>query len=391
MQHWQEHRDTRGRRLNNTLDSSDACDLMNHMACECPSCNYINPDGVKFSTCPHCGIIISKYYNRKSQQALNNLKLGNSTNENSFVLFKEIKRSYINITFVVIIVLGIAMKYVISNNASINEANSSKSNLPSRDSQKLFEAVQQGNVNKVKMMLNLGNNPNFIVTDQTPFEIALLSEDTEMAQLLLDKGANITFNQKVGTPTIAQRCVLANLMRSVAFILNSKIHIDDVTITGPSPLLQSIFSGNVKMLDLLKAHNISISMRDKYGSILLLEAAQKKNPRLVYFLVTHGADVNARGQFGYTPLMFGIKNDDIVNILINAGADVNAKSDNKTTPLHCAVSSLNLNSVKLLIEKGADVSAKDDRGATPLKLTTFYHNSTFPEIAILLKHAGATE
>jgi len=28
---------------------------------ECPACRYVSPPGIPFSTCPHCGLIVSKY------------------------------------------------------------------------------------------------------------------------------------------------------------------------------------------------------------------------------------------------------------------------------------------------------------------------------------------
>ena len=70
------------------------------------------------------------------------------------------------------------------------------------------------------------------------------------------------------------------------------------------------------------------------------------------------------------------------------GADVNAKGEKGETPLHGAAFTGRMEVVELLIENGADVNAKDEDGATPLLYATL---SGHKETADLLrKHGGKT-
>ena len=55
---------------------------------------------------------------------------------------------------------------------------------------------------------------------------------------------------------------------------------------------------------------------------------------------------------------------------LDKGADVNAKGDGGWTPLHDATYFGHKEIVKLLIENGADVNAKTDAGGTPLDWAT---------------------
>jgi len=92
--------------------------------------------------------------------------------------------------------------------------------------------------------------------------------------------------------------------------------------------------------------------------------------------------------FGLTPLhtAAGRGHKEIVELLITAGADVNAKGDYGWTPLHKAAAAFEDHKevVELLIAKGADVNAKDMHGETPLDMT-------YGETADLLrKHGGKT-
>lgn len=53
--------------------------------------------------------------------------------------------------------------------------------------------------------------------------------------------------------------------------------------------------------------------------------------------------------------------------LIKNGADVNAKNEYGETPLHLAASNEYDNMVEFLIKNGADINAKTERGNTPLQ------------------------
>src|SRR5947208_149866 len=92
-----------------------------------------------------------------------------------------------------------------------------------------------------------------------------------------------------------------------------------------------------------------ICVRGALGGTLLHDAARAWNARFAALLLDLGADVNACGQFGHTPLYHAANRyveprlrlpDDgieLVALLIRHGADLNAISGPKqTTPLHMA-------------------------------------------------------
>lgn len=56
------------------------------------------------------------------------------------------------------------------------------------------------------------------------------------------------------------------------------------------------------------------------------------------------------------------------DILLRYGADVNARGDQGYTPLHYAARMGNTVVAELLLKQGADAKLKDDRGRTPLEL-----------------------
>ena len=77
-----------------------------------------------------------------------------------------------------------------------------------------------------------------------------------------------------------------------------------------------------------------------------------------------------------------------VNYLIENGADVNAKTETGWTPLMAASSGRQIEIVKVLIENGADVNAKNEFGEVALMETTASRRIEI-EIAMLLIKNGA--
>lgn len=67
----------------------------------------------------------------------------------------------------------------------------------------------------------------------------------------------------------------------------------------------------------------------------------------VVFLITVGADLNSKGDMGYTPLHYAVEqeHEDIVALLINKGADKNIKNSDGELPIDMAKM---LNKIKML-------------------------------------------
>ena len=104
--------------------------------------------------------------------------------------------------------------------------------------------------------------------------------------------------------------------------------------------------------------------------------------QIMEILIANGADVKAKGCFGYTPLHIAVvgssdntkRKNYVVKLLIENGADINARDNTGQTALHRAVYNHNNDesTVRYLVENGADVNAKDRGGNTPLHNVKVY-------------------
>lgn len=114
---------------------------------------------------------------------------------------------------------------------------------------------------------------------------------------------------------------------------------------------------------------------------------------LVRWLVEQGADINARDNYGATPLhkhaMSWCGNTEL---LLDLGANIEAVDYQNETPLFAAAGSFKPKAVHTLVTKGANISAKNKMRQTPLeKALALCRNAdivNMAEVADIMLNAG---
>ena len=129
---------------------------------------------------------------------------------------------------------------------------------------------------------------------------------------------------------------------------------------------------------------------ERPGAATLFEAAGAGDLAGVQRHLQQGADVNARDDKLWTPLMFAAAGShlDVVRHLVDKGADVNAKGKWGYTPLMWAALNGHLDVAACLLEHGADATVRDDRGATARMFATAGGHTNVVE---LLRRHGVAE
>lgn len=242
----------------------------------------------------------------------------------------------------------------------------------------LQEAIRRNDADEIQALLDAGWSPDGL-TDvrETPLELAIRLGRIELAEELLQRGANPNLGSRA-TQTIPLQLAIRNrntaLVRALVLagaqvdtrvprtLRTSLAHIDD------SPLHEAASIGDIEIAGILIAASARLNDGNRAGLTPLHHAIAANHVELAAFLLDSGAELNARGRVGTTPLHLAAVEGsvDAVRLLLLRGAEVNTSTRNGSTPLHGAIYRGQVEIVELLLSRGADRSRVGLSGETPL-------------------------
>ena len=207
----------------------------------------------------------------------------------------------------------------------------------------LSNAVKKGDIAAVEQATAAGAEVNKARTDdgRTPLHIAVHYSELAVAQLLIERGAEV--NQAM--------------------------------TDGRTPLFVAAQNGKLDIAQLLLDRGAEVNQAMNDGATPLYIAAQEDQLDVAQLLIKRGAEVNnARTDDGTTPLwvaaLYGQL--DIAQLLIENGADVNKAHMDGRTPLYVASQNGHGDIVKALIENGADANKVGDNAKLHLSTRMSY-------------------
>jgi ankyrin repeat protein len=252
-----------------------------------------------------------------------------------------------------------------------------KARRPHEESQAegLYGAVLRGDLDAVRRLVEEGVDVNQDIGDGvTPLHAAASSESEhalEIVKILLAHGADVNAKVKSDDPA------------------DGRMHIDE----GFTPLHHAVgvqmfdedleIRSNKAVVELLLNHGAKVNEKDAYGYTPLFATVFPGSPDVMELLIEHGADVNVKnGEDGGTVLHEAVYYGplDIIAMLIAHGANVSARDFYGETPLHRAALGRYQDVVDYLVKHGADLHARSKRDETP---QDFLDESNDPEPILL--------
>lgn len=178
---------------------------------------------------------------------------------------------------------------------------------PEPNDKSLHQAVKQGDLYQVQMLLEQGVNLDQAGKDfLTPLCLAVQIENIKIVRLLIEAGAQI--NSGYYLPLVLATQI--GQFEIVRFLIESGADINRQQGDPPSitTLHMAASYNRLKIVHCLLANGAEIEARDFEGWTPLMSAVAKGSIEVVKLLIEVGADINAVGRDQYSVLDIAMQN-----------------------------------------------------------------------------------
>jgi len=242
-------------------------------------------------------------------------------------------------------------------------------NIKYKEERLLCEASYHGYINIVKLLIKYEADINIQNTyGDTPLLMAINNKQFEIANMLIDFGADVKLMPKSNDTTIGWACYHGNLQLVKKLISKyEKNELKEITNTidynGWSILHDACSSYNEEIIKIILKTGADPNIKIKNADNAF-EFCMNKCIRSLGYLIKYANIEDLTNNFESIHNCERVSDDDIKIMLDRI--DVNHKNKYGKTPLMIACDNKMYDTVKILIKKGADVNAKDNDGKTAL-------------------------
>ena len=195
-------------------------------------------------------------------------------------------------------------------------------------SERLFGAVRKGSAAEVEKLLD--GDPTLIGARSSGVSallFAVYARHPEIARIFLDRGAD---------PDVFESSATGEIGRLEKWLAEDPSCANAVAADGFTPLGLASFFRQRDAVRLLLARGALVNTASQNAQRVapLHSAVAGGDEGIVADLLAHGADVEARQEFGFTPLHNAAVegNETIIRLLLDRDADRSARSDSGKTP-----------------------------------------------------------
>ncbi|EAY05851.1 hypothetical protein TVAG_284340 [Trichomonas vaginalis G3] len=279
-------------------------------------------------------------------------------------------------------------EYLHSKGANINHVYSSTDNYTA-----LYVAAHERQNEIAKYLITQGIDIEKINNRYgSVFNVAVISNNTELVELLNSRWALIESKRKITDLTNLHIAVLNENKRVVEILISRGAKINDNrNMYHITPLSLASLLNYKEIAQLLISHNASISFTDIDGNNAINFALMYNSEKIKEKIITDSGEIfKLYGQNSES-------NKDMIEFLISKGANVNEKNSHGNTPLHIAALLYNKENAEVLISHGAEINCLNKKRQTPLDIAimrykreneAFMKNNEFQMNSILENNRG---
>ena len=189
----------------------------------------------------------------------------------------------------------------------------------------LHDAVKQGDLSVVRLLLDNGADVNAIEPDgATALHWAAYRDNLPMAVALVEAGADATTANRYGVMPLALAAANGNA-EILELLLGAGANVNIPLAEGETVLMIAARTGRVDAVNTLLVHGADVNAVETWrGQTALMWASAEGHVAVVRALIDHGADVHARSGKAFTALLFAAREGriEVVEFLLDSGADL---------------------------------------------------------------------
>src|SRR5215471_13971254 len=132
------------------------------------------------------------------------------------------------------------------------------------------------------------------VDGSTPLQWAVYDGNVAEVRRLLKAGAKVSLANNYGATPMGLAAEVGNT-EIIKLLLEAGADADSPNADGQTALMEVARTGNVDAAELLVKHGAKLDAKERFGGqTALMWASARRHPEMMQFLISKGADVNAR-------------------------------------------------------------------------------------------------
>lgn len=205
--------------------------------------------------------------------------------------------------------------------------------------------------------------------DITPLMKAVQNNKLEVAQYLLDQGADIEAKDMMSR-TALMLAVIDNRIEAVELLLNNGADQNTRCIHKFSIFTRCVKEKHLELMKMLVARGVDVNERDGDKDTALITAARDGHLDIATGLIQAGADIQAVNYRGRSALIDASLRGHIpcIQLLMSHGADIHRQDSEGFTAFMLAAYFGRLEATVYLLSQGADPDVKGKDGETAIML-----------------------